>query len=100
MSDAILPPLFQILTGLSFASILALRFLASAALKPLWGRVAGFALIFIALGNLLFSFATRRSLSDGAEMFALGGASFLVAAILIFVSLLLAARPSTETVTK
>jgi len=94
MSDAILSPLFQILAGLSFATILAVRFLAPAALKPLWGRVAAFALILIALGNLLLSFAARGTLSRNAELFALGGASFFAAAILIFVALLIAARQS------
>ena len=97
MSDAILSPLFQIFGGLSFAVILAVRFMAPAALKPLWGKVAAFALIFIALGNLLLSFAARGSLSSNAELFALGGASFFVAAILIFVALLLAARQTVVT---
>jgi hypothetical protein len=97
MSDAILSPLFQIFGGLSFAVILAVRFMAPAALKPLWGKVAGFALIFIALGNLLLSFAARGTLSRNAELFALGGASFFVAAILIFVALLLAARQTVVT---
>lgn len=97
MSDAILSPLFQIFGGLSFAVILAVRFMAPAALKPLWGKVAAFALIFIALGNLLLSFAARGTLSRNAELFALGGASFFVAAILIFVALLLAARQTVVT---
>ncbi len=97
MNDAILSPLFQIFGGLSFALIIGVRFMAPAALKPLWGKVAAFALISVALGNLLLSFAARGTLSRNAELFALGGASFFVAAILIFVALLLAARQTVVT---
>lgn len=97
MNDAILSPLFQILGGLSFATLLALRFMAPGALTPLWGKVAAFAIIFIALGNLLLSFAARGTLSRNAELFALGGASFFVAAILIFAALLMVARPAVVT---
>ena len=92
MSSAILPPLFQIFTGLSFATLLVIRFAAGGVLKPLWGKVVAFALLLIALGNFLMSVATTRSLSSGAELFAFAGASFLGAAILITAGLFLAAR--------
>jgi hypothetical protein len=92
MSGAVLPPLFQILTGLSFLAILVLRFAAPRALKPVWGRVVGFSLIFVALGNFLLSQATAKSLSAGAELFALAGASFAVSAVLVTAGLFIAAR--------
>jgi hypothetical protein len=92
MSSAVLPPLFQILTGLSFALILVVRFVAPAALKPLWGKLVAFSMIFVALGNLLLSNATDGTMSAGAELFAFAGASFFVAAILVAVGLFIAAR--------
>jgi hypothetical protein len=96
-----LPPTFQILTGLSFAALLVIRFLAGAALRTLWGKVIAFALIFIALGNFLFSQGTAKSSLDGAaEMLTLGGASFFVSAILVVVGLVLAARAARTEVTR
>lgn len=93
MSDAILPPLFQILTGLSFAAILVVRFLAAPALKPLWGKITAFSLLFVALGNFLLSQATGKSdLFAGAELFTFAGASFFVAALLVTAGLFIAAR--------
>jgi hypothetical protein len=92
MSDEILSPLFQILTGLSFATILVVRFAAPGVLKPLWGKLVAFSLIFVALGNFLLSQATVRSLSAGAELFVFAGASFFVSAILVATGLFIAAR--------
>ena len=62
MSGAVLPPLFQILTGLSFLAILVLRFAAPRALKPVWCRVVGFSLMFVSLGHFLLSHAAAKSL--------------------------------------
>ena len=92
MSNEILPPLYQILTGLSFAVILVVRLAAPGVLKPLWGKLVTFSLIFVALGNFLLSQATVRSLSSGAELFAYAGASFFVSAILVATGLFIAAR--------
>jgi hypothetical protein len=90
---AFLPPTFQILTGLSFAALLVIRFLAAPMLRPLWGKMLAFSVIFVALGNYLMSVATAKSsLSAGAEMFTLAGASFFVAALLVVAGLLVAAR--------
>ena len=100
MSDAILPPLFNILTGLSFAGLLVIRFLASKMLKPLWGKLIAFSLVFMALGFLLLSQATaKRSLFAGAEFFTFAGVSIAAAAILVVVGLVLASR-STDGVTR
>ncbi|MBK8085539.1 MAG: hypothetical protein IPK28_17845 [Devosia sp.] len=75
---AMLPPTFQILTGLSFAAILAIRFLAGSMLRPLWGKLLAFSVLLVALGNLLMSMATAKStMSGGAEFFTLAGISLL-----------------------
>ena len=88
-----LPPTFQILTGLSFAALLIIRFFAAGALKPLWGKVVAFSVIFVALGSFLMSQATAKSSLDAAaEFLTLGGVSYFVAAILVVAGLVLAAR--------
>jgi len=98
---ALLPPTFQILTGLSFAALLFVRFLAGGALRPLWGKVMAFSLIFIALGSFLMSQATAKStLGGAAEFLTLAGVSYFVAAILVVVGLILASRQLTVPVTK
>lgn len=90
---AILPPTFQILTGLTFALILLVRFLAPAALKPLWGKLVAFSVIFVALGHLLMSQGTAKSsFSSAAEMLTLGGISYFVAAVLVTAGLVIRAR--------
>jgi hypothetical protein len=93
MSDAVLPPLFQILTGLSFLAIIAVRFLAGRSLKPVSGRVVAFSLLFLALGNFLLSLATAKSsIFAAAELFTFAGGSFAVAAMLVVAGLFLMAR--------
>ena len=90
---AMLPPTFEILTGLTFALLLVVRFLAPGALKPLWGKVIAFSLIFVALGNFLMSRGTAESTFSGAaEMLTFGGISYFVAAVLVTVGLFLCAR--------
>lgn len=90
---AFLPPTFQILTGLIFALLLVVRYFAAKGLKPLWGKVTAFSLIFIALGCFLMSLATAKtSMGGGAEMFTLAGVSIAIAAILVVTGLILAAR--------
>jgi hypothetical protein len=98
---AFLPPTFQILTGLSFAALLVIRFFGSRALTPLWGKLIAFSVIFVALGNFLMSQATAKdTLNAAAEFLTLAGASFFVAALLVVVGLVVAARQSTAVVTK
>ena len=88
-----LPPTFQILTGLTFALLLVVRFLAPGALKPLWGKVIAFSLIFVALGNFLMSRGTAESsFSGAAEMLTFGGISYFVAAVLVAAGLVIRAR--------
>jgi len=95
VAAAMLPPTFQILTGLCFACLLVIRF------KPLWGKVTAFSLIFVALGNILLSQATAKSsLSAGAEMFTLAGISFFVAAMLVTAGFVLRARSADGVVAK
>jgi hypothetical protein len=90
---AILPPMFQILTGLSFAAILAIRFLAGPMLRPLWGKLLAFSVLFVALGSFLMSLATAKdSISGGAEFFTYAGISFFAAALLVAAGLVIAAR--------
>ncbi|MBN9363459.1 MULTISPECIES: hypothetical protein [unclassified Devosia] len=98
---AFLPPTFQILTGLSFAALLVIRFFAGRALSSLSGKLIAFSVIFIALGNFLMSQATAKSsLSGAAEFLTLAGASFFVGAIVVVIGLVVAARQSTAVVTK
>ena len=90
---AMLPPTFQILTGLTFALLLVVRFLAPGALKPLWGKITAFSLVFVALGHFLMSRGTAEtSFSGAAEMLTFGGISYFVAAVLVTVGLVLNAR--------
>jgi hypothetical protein len=90
---AILPPMFQILTGLSFAAILVVRFLAAPILRPLWGKLVAFAVVLVALGNFLMSLATAKdSMSGGAEFFTYAGISFFAAGLLVTAGLIIAAR--------
>jgi len=98
---ALLPPTFQILTGLSFAALLVMRLFAGGALRPLWGKLIAFSLIFIALGNFLMSQATAKStLGGAAEFLTLAGGSYFIAAILVVVGLIVASRQLTVLVTK
>jgi len=90
---AALPPTFQIITGLSFALLLIVRFFAAKALKPLWGKLIAFSVIFIALGSFLISQATaEETLAGAAEFLTFAGISYFVAAILVTVGLIIAAR--------
>jgi len=90
---AILPPTFQILTGLSFVALLLVRFFGASILRPLWGKLVAFGLVFVALGSFLMSLATAKSsISGGAEFFTLAGISYFVAALLVAAGLIIAAR--------
>lgn len=90
---ALLPPSFQVLTGLSFAMILVIRFVAGKTLKYWWGRLIGFAVIFIALGCFFMSLGTAKSTFSGAaEMLTFAGLSYFLAAVLATTGLVMAAR--------
>jgi len=95
---AMLPPTFQILTGLTFALLLVVRFFAPGALKPLWGKIVAFSVIFVALGHFLMSRGTAESTFSGAaEMLTFGGISYFVAAVLVTVGLVIRARRADAT---
>ena len=67
--------------------------MAGNALRPLWGKLVAFSVIFVALGNYLMSVATAKSsFSAAAEFLTYAGISFFVAAILVVVGLIIAAR--------
>jgi hypothetical protein len=88
-----LPPIFQILTGLTFFGILIIGVFARAALKPLWGRLAAFSVVAGALGFFCLSQATgATSLGAGAEMFLAAGASFFAGALLVVAALFMRSR--------
>jgi hypothetical protein len=90
---AFLPPTFQILTGLCFAAILVIRFMAAPMLRPLWGKLVAFSVLFLGLGNFLMSLATAKSsLTAGAEFFTYAGISFFAGALLIAIGFVVAAR--------
>jgi hypothetical protein len=89
----LLPPFFNILTGLTFMGVLVIGLLARNAIRPLWGKLLGFAAVAAAVGFLLLSRATAAtSIGAGGEMFMGAGAAFFVGVILIVVGLVLRAR--------
>jgi hypothetical protein len=97
MSRAMLPPLFQIFTGLGFLCILLVGTLARDALKPLWGRIAAFSLLPLTLALFLLSRATgATSIGAGSELFAAAGAALLVSAALLAAALFLCAKRRAE----
>jgi hypothetical protein len=88
-----LPPLFQIATGLGFALMLVIGLLARKAISSLAGRLQAFGVLGIALGLFLLSRATgATSIGAGAEMFIAAGAAFFLAAVLVTAGLLIRAR--------
>ena len=88
-----LPPIFQILTGLGFAGLLVIGLLARAALKPLAGRLTAFAALLTTLGLFLMSRATdATSLGAGAELFIGAGASFFGSIVLVAIAMVIASR--------
>jgi hypothetical protein len=90
---AFLQPTFQILTGLSFALVLVIRFVAGKSLRTWSGRLMAFSVLFVALGCFLMSLGTAKSsFTSAAEMLTLGGVSYFLAAILVTTGLILAAR--------
>jgi hypothetical protein len=90
---AALPPTFQILTGLTFAALLIIRFMAPAMLRPLSGKLFAFSVVFLALGQFCLSQATAKdSIGIGAEFFTFAGASFFVSSLLVVAGFILAAR--------
>lgn len=90
---AFLPPTFQILTGLTFAALLLIRFLGAPMLRPLWGKLFAFAVVLSALGFYLLSVGVAKSdLNSAAEMLTLGGVSFFVAVVLTLTAFIVGAR--------
>lgn len=90
-----LPPLFQILFGLSGVGLIIVRFTASAALKPLSGKLIGIAIVCQMLGLFLLSLATgSRSIGAGAELFAAAGAAIMLGVVLIVAGLISASKRS------
>jgi hypothetical protein len=88
-----LPPLFQIGTGLSFALLLVIGLLARKAIGDLAGRLTAFGVLAVALGFFLLSEATdSTSLGAGADMFIAAGAAFFLAAVLVTAGLFIRAR--------
>lgn len=93
VAAAFLPPFFQILTGLSFALILLIRFAAGKSLRTWSGRLVAFSVLLVALGCFLLSVGTAKdSFTAAAEMLTLGGVSYFLAATLATTGLFLAAR--------
>lgn len=88
-----LPPIFQIATGLSFALMLVIGLLARKAILTLAGKLQAFGVLAIALGFFLLSRATgSASIGAGGEMFLAAGAAFFLAAVLVTAGLLIRAR--------
>lgn len=88
-----LPPLFQIATGLSFGLILVIGLLARKAISTFAGRPQAFGVLAVALGFFLLSRATgATSIGAGGELFLAAGAAFFLAAVLVTGGLLIPAR--------
>lgn len=88
-----LPPIFQILTGLSFASLLVIGLFARTGLRPVTGRLTGVAILLCALGFFLLSRATgSTSIGAGGELFVGAGVSFFVAVLALAVAVFIKAR--------
>lgn len=91
-----LPPIFQILTGLSFASLFAIGVFARAGLKPVTGRLTAAAILLCALGFFLMSRATgSTSIGAGGELFISAGAAIFLAVLMLAAAVFIKAR-STE----
>lgn len=92
-----LPPLFQIATGLGFMLVLVLGTLGRKAIQSPGGRIIGFALIALALGSFCLSRATAASsIGAGGEMFIAAGACILLAGVLIVAGLFVQARSAAQ----
>jgi len=93
MSRDLLPPLFDILTGLGFMSILVVGLLARQGLNSLVGRLTGLAMLLGTLSFLLLGRATgSTSIGAGAELFAGAGAAIFLAIVLLAAALFVMAR--------
>ena len=79
-----LPPLFQILTGLIFFIVLVVGTVGRPAIRSLSGRLTAFSLIALAVSAFALSRATAAtSLGAGAQMFMVAGGGVLVAGLLV-----------------
>jgi hypothetical protein len=88
-----LPPLFQIFTGLGFLLVLLVGTLCRPAIQTLSGRLIAFALLALPVASFCFSRATAAtSIGAGSEMFIAGGACILVAGLLIVAGLFVQMR--------
>jgi hypothetical protein len=88
-----LPPLFQIATGLSFLLVLLIGTMARKAIRALEGRLTAFGVLAVAGGFFLLSQATAStSIGAGGELFIAAGAAFLLAAVLVTAGLFIRAR--------
>jgi len=89
----LLPPLFQILTGVGFFLVLVVGLGARKAIRNPAGRLTAFALLPLAAGAFCLSRATgASSIGAGGEMFIAAGGCMLVAGVLIALGLLVEAR--------
>lgn len=89
----LLPPLFQIATGLSFALVLVIGLAARKAIQNLPGRLTAFGVVAVALGFFLLSQATdATSIGAGGQLFIAAGAAFFLAAVLVTAGLFIRAR--------
>ncbi len=89
----LVPPLFQILTGLAFFCVLAVGVFARPALRWVWGRLIAFSLVCSAAGFYFISAATGPgSASASGNMFIAGGAALTAGVLLITVGLFMAMR--------
>ena len=88
-----LPPIFQILTGLSFMSILVISLFARQGFKPLTGRLTGAAILLCAVGFLLLSRATGSStIGSGGTMFIAAGGAFFLAVLVLAATVFITAN--------
>jgi hypothetical protein len=88
-----LPPLFQIATGLAFFCVLVVGLGARKAIARTGLRLVGLSLVGIAAGLFFLSQATNAtSLGAGGNMFIAAGVALLVSGLLVVAGLLIEAR--------
>lgn len=89
----ILPPLFQIFTGLGFFLLLLVGTAARPAIKGVSGKLIAFSLLAMTMASFVFSRATAAtSIGAGAELFMTGGGLVLLAGALVTAGLFMQAR--------
>jgi hypothetical protein len=92
-----LPPLFQIGTGLAFLLVLMVGLGARQAIKRIGMRLMALSLLGVAAGMFFLSEATdATSIGAGGSMFVAAGVAFLISGVLVAIGLTIEARSARQ----